>query len=116
MNSKFTLQLIVLVASSLVILPLAGCGASFDPYTAGNTKCLNTQLIDFQVTWSQSLAACGTKIPDLTGDAELQTLAKYDHIRFTIDPLLDKKLKEADQSHRDRNAPYVQFSALRPPP
>ena len=111
LTAASTRRRIVLTTCGMV---LGGCGASWHPYTAGDTDCLNTNMVYFHSTWSQSLAACGTRVPDLTGDAELQRLARYDHVRFWIDPDRDRALKLTDHSHRTDDAPYDQYSAVIP--
>ena len=103
------------VAFILAAPLLSGC-VTFHPYTAGDTDCLSSQLTFFHNTWPEALGACGHAVPDLTGDAELQKLARWDHIRFYVDPARDKQLKEADLSHREDEAVYDTFSSDNPLP
>lgn len=85
---------VVLLASGI----LGGCGATWHPYKAGDTACLDGQVFDYYLPLDRALAACGTPVPNLTGDRSLQQVALNAGTPFLINPGLDQELKAADHT------------------
>ncbi|MCQ8240786.1 hypothetical protein [Rhizosaccharibacter radicis] len=78
---------------ALMALLLAGCGAEWHPPQPGDTACLGTQVRDFHVAYYRAVDVCGTKLPDLTGDPELQAFSRAWEIPYQYNPRLDAAIK-----------------------
>jgi len=81
--------------SLLAAILLGGCSAHWYPYTAADTVCLNKQVHSYHLPMDRAVSACGTSVPDLTGDKNLQQLAMNAGVPFRVDPNLDRKFKTA---------------------
>ncbi len=62
--------------------------------------CFRHQVVDFGVPFYRAVATCKTKLPDLTGDTELQSAALASNAPFTIRPNADAAIKAFN---RDQN-------------
>ena len=69
---------------------LGGCSAHWYPYTAEDTVCLNKQVYSNHLPTGRAVSACGTSVPDLTGDENLQQVAMNAGVKFRVDPALDR--------------------------
>jgi hypothetical protein len=77
----------------LAMAPLGACGATWHPKMAGDTACLSDQVRNFHVPFYQAVDICHTPLPDLTGDAQLQTYASAWGIPYQYNPRLDAQIK-----------------------
>lgn len=79
--------------SAFMLLAVSGCGIDFHPKQAGDTACLGQQVRDFHVEFYRAVDICGTPLPDLTGDFELQQYASAYNISYQYNPRLDALIK-----------------------
>lgn len=89
------IRAIVTVAA---LAALAGCDIQFHPKQPGDTACLDQQVKTFHVPFYQAVDICGTPLPDLTGDAELQRYAASYNIPYKYNPRLDAAIKRRNWS------------------
>ncbi len=85
-----------MTALLLAMAPLTGCGIDFHPQKPGDTACLDSQVDDFGTLFYQAIQICGTPVPDLTGDVELQQYAQAYDIPYRYQPALDAAIKRHD--------------------
>lgn len=62
--------------------------------------CFRHQVVESGVPFYRAVAICKTKLPDLTGDTELQSAALASNVPFTIRPNADAAIKAFN---RDQN-------------
>lgn len=104
-NTVFRRQPMLLML--LVAGCLGECGATWHPYKAGDTACLDGQVFDYYQPLDRALAACGTSVPNLTGDRNLQQVALNAGVPFRVDLPLDQTLKAADHSRISSDVAFV---------
>ncbi len=85
-----------MTALLLAVATLAGCGIDFHPNKPGDTACLDSEVKDFGRPFYQAIQICGTPVPDLTGDVDLQQYAQAYDIPFRYQPALDAAIKRRD--------------------
>lgn len=86
---------------------LGGCGATWHPYKAGDTACLDGQVFDYYLPLDRALAACGNSVPNLTGDRNLQQVALNAGVPFRINPGHDQELKAKDHTKLAADVAFV---------
>ena len=84
--------------SLVAAILLGGCGARWNSYIAQDTVCLNKQVYARHLPMDRALTACGTTVPDLTGDKNLQQVAMSAGVKFRVDPNLDGDPKAAGET------------------
>ncbi|MGI4744910.1 MAG: hypothetical protein ACRYGI_15980 [Janthinobacterium lividum] len=87
------MKLIRAIVAATAFTVLAGCDVQFHPKQPGDTACLDHQVKDFRTPLYQAVDICGTPLPDLTGDAELQRYASAYNISYQYNPRLDAEIK-----------------------
>ncbi len=93
--------------SLLAAVLLGGCGAHWHPYTAEDTVCLNRQVYSNHLSIGSAVAACGRSVPDLTGDENLQQVARRAGVPFRIDPTLDRNYQSAARPVTQPGASFI---------
>ena len=93
-SMKFVKAIVAMTAFTA----LAGCDVQFEPKQPGDTACLGRQVRDFHTPLYQAVDICGTRLPDLTGDAELQRYASAYNISYQYNPRLDAEIKRKNWS------------------
>lgn len=92
------MEIIKTIIVMTAVTALAGCDVQFHPKQPGDTACLDRQVKDFHVPFYQAVEICGIRLPDLTGDAELQRYASAYNISYQYNPRLDAEIKRKSWS------------------
>lgn len=82
----------------LTVASLVGCSADStlaDGLASHDVPCLQRQVFELGSSFTDAVATCGVRKPDLTGSGELQQAALQAQVPFTIRPHADHYLKEA---------------------
>lgn len=105
LDSGYHLRSLRLVLLAAVLL--GGCSAHWYPYTADDTVCLNKQVYYNHLSMDRAVSACGTSVPDLTGDKNLQQVAMNAGVPFRVDPHLDPNSPTAGNAFVQTGASFV---------
>ena len=86
------------IIACLSFASLAGCSANpplVDSLASHDVPCLQHHFYDLDSPFTDAMAACGVRKPDLTGSGGLQQAALEARVSFTIRPHADVYLKQA---------------------